>query len=252
MQRAADHVRFGGLTFDDFRRMACDPSLGPNERVGFPETYRAGAEQAILDDIVLKLPALAGRDALVVDIGPGSSPLSLALVEHCARARHRLVLVDSAEMLAHHPERSGVTKIPGRFPDCLESLADIRGRADAVLAYSVVQYAFAEASIFGFVDAALSLLAPGGRFLAGDVPNAAMRKRFLASAAGAAHHRAWSGLDEDPVVCFNTSDPGEIDDGVVLGLLTRSRAAGFHGWIVPQPGDLPMANRREDLLIGRP
>ena len=51
---------------------------------------------------------------------------------------------------------------------------------------------------------------------------------------------------------FNTLEPGEIDDGVVLGLVARMRAAGFHAFVVPQAPDLPMANRREDILIIRP
>lgn len=252
MTSAPDHVRFGGLTFADFRRMATDPALSPNERVGFPDSHRAGYDDAIVEDVVAKLPALGGTGARVVDVGPGCSPLSRLLVERCAHAGHELVLVDSEEMLAQHVERPGLRKVPGRFPDCAEALADMRGRCDAVLTYSVLQYAFAEASAVRFVDAALALLAPGGRLLAGDVPNASMRRRFLASAAGKAHHRAWSGRDEDPPVAFNAPVPDELDDGVLLGILARARAAGFHAWLVPQACGLPMANRREDLLIERP
>jgi hypothetical protein len=53
-------------------------------------------------------------------------------------------------------------------------------------------------------------------------------------------------------VRFNTQNPGQIDDGVVLGLLMRMRQAGFQAFIVPQAAALPMANRREDMLIIRP
>jgi 2-polyprenyl-3-methyl-5-hydroxy-6-metoxy-1,4-benzoquinol methylase len=245
--------RFAELTFDDFRRMARDEALSTHEKVGFPDAYREGREAAILADVCAKLPALDVRGAVVVDVGAGCGGLATLLREHCRAHAHALTFVDSAEMLAHHPDGDDLTKIPGRFPhDCAELLAERRGEVDALIAYSVLQYAFADASPFAFLDAALELLAPGGRLLFGDLPNASMRKRFLASDAGAAHHRAYSGRDEDPQVAFNTSDPGQLDDGALVGLLLRARAAGFHAWLVPQPAELPMGNRREDLLIARP
>ena len=246
----SDHARFAGLTFEDFRQLAADDSLTANERIGFPEEYRARYDEAILADIEAKLPALSAHGKVVVDIGPGCAGLSVRTRELCSQRGHELVFVDSAEMLAHHPESTGLTKIAGRFPH--DFPAGYAGRADAVLVYSVIQYAFVDAGIFSFLDAALELLAPGGRLLVGDLPNASMRRRFLASAAGRAHHRAYAGRDEDPEVRFNTIDHGEIDDAVAVALLSRARSGGFHAWIVPQGSALPMANRREDLLIQRP
>jgi hypothetical protein len=249
----ADQRRFSGLTFDDFRRMAGDPSLSPHERVGFPDSYRAGRERAILDDVRAKLPALDRDGSVVVDVGAGCSYLARLLREHCEQRGQTLVLVDSEEMLAHHPDGSGLVKVPGRFPhDCEALVEHRRGACDAVLAYSVLQYAFAEASAFDFVDAAIELLAPGGRALVADLPNATMRRRFLAGEAGAAHHRAYAGGDEPPRVEFAERSRGELDDGALLGLVARARGAGCHAWLVPQPAGLPMANRREDLLIERP
>jgi hypothetical protein len=35
-------------------------------------------------------------------------------------------------------------------------------------------------------------------------------------------------------------------------MLGRARAAGFDAYVLAQPEALPMANRREDLLIRRP
>lgn len=46
--------------------------------------------------------------------------------------------------------------------------------------------------------------------------------------------------------------PGEIDDGVILGLFARMRGAGLSAFVVPQAPDLPTGNRREDILIVRP
>jgi hypothetical protein len=111
---------------------------------------------------------------------------------------------------------------------------------------------FAEGNLFHFLDTCLALLANGGELLLGDVPNQTMRKRFFSSPAGVATHQRHSGSDELPAVRFNQLEPGQVDDSVVLSLLARARAQGFHAWVVPQAVDLPMANRREDILIRRP
>jgi len=46
-------------------------------------------------------------------------------------------------------------------------------------------------------------------------------------------------------------EPAQIDDGVILGLIARMRAAGLHAFVLPQGPGLPMATRREDILIMR-
>jgi hypothetical protein len=249
---APPHERFAGLTYETFRQMANDPSLSSHERSGFPDAYRAGAEAAILADVEAKLPHLMQRGSTVVDIGCGAGPLAQELRERCAAREQELALVDSAEVLAHHPDGPGVWKVVGRFPEVPDLLDRCAGRCHAVLAYSVLQYAFVDTSVFAFVDAALTLLAPGGRLLLGDLPNASMRRRFLASEAGRAHHRQYSGRDEDPPVRWPQLPLGELDDAATVALVARARDAGFHGWIVPQAAGLPMANRREDLLYERP
>ena len=86
----------------------------------------------------------------------------------------------------------------------------------------------------------------------GDVPNASMRRRFLASAAGAAFHRAYTGSDAPPEPGFNQAAEGERDDAVLISLISRARAAGVDAWILPQPPHLPLSNRREDLILRRP
>jgi hypothetical protein len=248
----AEQRRFADLSFDDFRRLADAEGLSEHERVGFPDVYREGAEPAILDDIAAKLPALAARGRTIVDIGPGCAGLPKLLRARCSQQGHELVFVDSAEMLAHHEDGPGLRKVAARFPECPELLAELAGRVDAIVVYSVLQYAFADASPFAFLDAALGLLAPGGRLLVADLPNVSMRRRFLDSAAGAAYHRVYTGGDEDPDVVFNRLEPGQLDDGAIFGLALRARGAGFHAWLLPQDPALPMANRREDLLIERP
>jgi Methyltransferase domain len=244
--------RFADLTFEDFRRMATDDSLSRHEKIGFPDSYRQGAEESIFQDIVGKLPALRQRSRTVIDIGPGCSGLPRMLADLCRRNGHTLVLVDSSEMLAHLDDRPGVRKFAAQFPAAPDLIAEFRQGADVILAYSVLHYVFPELSVDSFLDRALELLAPGGAMLIGDVPNVSKRRRFFSSAAGRRFHREFTGRDEDPTVEFNQTSHGEIDDAVVLGLLGRARAAGFNAYVVPQPDDLPMANRREDLLFEKP
>jgi 2-polyprenyl-3-methyl-5-hydroxy-6-metoxy-1,4-benzoquinol methylase len=245
--------RFTDLTFDEFRELATADGLSRFERIGFPDNYRDGYEAAIFRDVRSKLTNLDRSGQSIVDIGCGCSDLPLLLVEACRRQEHSLVLCDSAEMLTHLPDEPFVRKTAGRYPtDALSLVDEFAGRVDAIVVYSVLQYVFVEGSVFDFVDACLSLLAPGGQLLIGDIPNVSKRKRFFASEAGVRYHQAFVGTTEVPTVAFNALERSKIDDAVVMSLLGRARTAGFDAYLVPQAADLPMANRREDVLIVRP
>jgi hypothetical protein len=248
-----EYKRFEHLTFEDFRRLAGDESLSRYEKIGFPDAYRDGKEAAIWQDILAKLPALSGRDKVVLDIGPGCSELPQMLIDLCRRNGHTLLLVDSPEMLAHLPDEPFIEKHAGYYPNCPDLIASYEGRVDVLLSYSVLHYIFVESSIWAFLDTSLELLAHDGEMLIGDIPNASKRKRFFASPQGVAFHRAFTGDDEAiPEVAFNQVQPHLIDDSVVFALANRARLAGCDAYIVPQGPDLPMANRREDLLIRKP
>lgn len=243
---------FAGIGFEDFRRLATSDGLSRYERIGFPDSYRHGFEARIFEDIVRKLAPLSRRDTTIVDIGPGCSELPAMIIEQATRLGQSLVLVDSQEMLDLLDAPAQVRKVPAFFPRCPELIDELRGKADAVLAYSVLHYPFVDTSLWRFVDSALALLAPGGWCLLGDIPNISMRKRFFSSEAGRRLHREFTGRDEDPDVIFNNIEFENMDDSVVIGLLMRARAAGFHAYVVPQSAELPMANRREDILVHRP
>ena len=245
--------RFAQLDFEAFRQLAGDAGLSRHEKVGFPDNYRDGKEQAIFADMCAKLPSLQKRAGHVLEIGPGCSALPMMLADLCAQQHGCLILVDSAEMLALLPDASHVHKVPGAFPEALFSQREtLRGQIDTIVAYSVVQYVFAEGHLWRFLDRCFELLADGGELFLGDIPNTTMRKRFFASAAGEASHRAHTGSDEKPSVAFNVPEPDQMDDAVVFGILMRARAHGFHAWVLPQAAELPMGNRREDILIRKP
>jgi cyclopropane fatty-acyl-phospholipid synthase-like methyltransferase len=252
MARIPDR-RFAELSFEDFRRLATDPTLSVYEKIGFPDEYRDGYEHSIYADIAAKLPPLEQRrEQVVLDIGPGCSDLPRMIRERSERQGHTLLLVDSEEMLAHHEEGPRVQKFSGRFPACPELLEQFSEGVDAIIAYSVLHYVFPEQSVHAFLDEAMGLLAHGGYMLIGDIPNVSKRRRFFSSPAGRAFHREFTGSDADPDVSLGAIERERIDDAVLLGLVARGRAAGFDACLVPQADSLPMANRREDLLIYRP
>jgi hypothetical protein len=249
----SDYQRFANLSFDDFRRMAADDSLSRYEKIGFPDDYRSGKEARIFADILAKLPHLSqGRSQTVLDIGPGCSELPELLIAHCREFGHRLILVDSAEMLERLPNEPFIYKVAGYYPDCQAELESLGLKMDIMLCYSVLHYIFAESNLWYFLDYSLSLMAEGGQFLIGDIPNSSQRKRFFSSANGIRFHQQFMQTDAVPTVEFNTLEPNSIDDSVLLSLVMRSRQQGFDAYLLPQPADLPMANRREDLLICRP
>lgn len=246
-------VSFDDLSYEKFRELAKRQDLSRHQKVGFPDDYREGKEEAIFADLRRKVRALEDSGKTILEIGPGCSKLPLMLIALCEQRGHQLHFVDSPEMLDQLPNKSCVYKWAGRYPDEVGPLfTQLAGKVDGIIAYSVIQYVFLEGNLWDFLDRSLSLLADGGELLFGDVPNITMRKRFFSSTAGVECHKRFTGRNERPKVHFNQPEPGMIDDSVVLALLARARAQGFHAWVVPQGDSLPMANRREDILMRRP
>jgi hypothetical protein len=177
----------------------------------------------------------------------------VTLIEHACAHGHRLVLIDSSEMLDLLPEAPCVTKSAGRFPlDHREFVTGGAGAIDVIIVYSVLQYVLAESNLLEFLDSAVSMLAHGGQLLAGDIPNESMRARFAMSPSGAEYRRkasAPAALANDTTL---SARRGTFHDDLIVSLLARYRAAGYHAYVMPQAADLPMADRREDLLIVRP
>lgn len=241
------------LSYERFRQLARNPNLGPEEKIGFPSSYRRGFEDFILDDITRKLDPLRGEGKTVVDIGCGVGGVTTRVIELAQQRAHRLVLVDSEEMLAQLDAGDGVRKVAGMYPANAQAVRDAAGGgADAVLCYSVLHYVFVDTNLFRFLDCLMDLLAPGGMALIGDIPNVSKRRRFFSSENGIAFHKAFTQTTEPPAVRHFAVEHDLIDDAVLAGLVARAQAAGCHAYVVPQDSRLPMANRRDDLLIQKP
>jgi hypothetical protein len=247
-----DYEIFKNLTFDKFKEMAADPALSKYQKIGFPDSYRTGYEEQIFSDIKTKLKNLLNKNQVILDIGPGCSDLPRMLIELCRQNNHTLILIDSKEMLEQLPEESFIIKIPARYPDCRELFQNYSNKINVILCYSVLHYIFAEGNIFDFIDKSLLLLAPLGEMLLGDIPNVSKRKRFFSSDNGIKFHQQFTQTNEIPSVKFNNIESEQIDDAVVLGIISRCRNFGLDAYLLPQNEQLSMANRREDILIIKP
>lgn len=234
------------LTFDDFRKMAANPNLSGSEKIGFPDSYRKGYSKAILEDIYTKLPIDKTQNKVIIDIGSGCDELTFELIEVCKKNNHTLVLIDSDEMLSNIPDSKGVVKIGGKFPFSNNELKDYIGKTDYVLCYSVLFYVFANDNLYLFLHEALNLLKANGRFLIGDIPNIDKRDRFLDSEEGKKFLQN-SGQVKGSTAHDNRDQ--KMDDSIVLAIVARLRRFGCEAYVVPQNDNLPMSNRREDILV---
>lgn len=244
--------QFSNIGFEDFRRFATDTDLSKYERIGFPDEYRQGYEEIIFSDILSKLNHLNDKNLNVLDIGPGCSDLPIMLMDLCRTNNHQLTLIDSTEMLSLLPDQGFINKVPALFPNCPEWLTSHQNEIDVILCYSILHYVFVDTAFFRFLDCALSLLSAGGQMLIGDIPNITKRKRFFSSESGIRFHKRFMKTENEPQVVFNKIEHDQIDDAVIFALLQRARAQGFEAYVLPQGENLPMANRREDILITRP
>jgi hypothetical protein len=247
-----NYQKFANLSFNDFKKMAKDDSLSCYEKIGFPNSYREGKESLIFEDIITKLPLVLTQNKIILDIGSGCSQLPLMLIELCKKNKHTLILMDSEEMLSLLPDEPFIIKIAGYYPNSDYLFNHFRGKIDVILTYSVLHYIFTESNIWEFLDSSLELITDGGEMLIGDIPNISKRKRFFSSSNGIQFHQDFMKTTEIPKVVFNNIERHHIDDSILLALINRARNQGFDSYIIPQRQDLPMANRREDILIKKP
>jgi len=246
-----DFSKYNGLTFDDFCKLAQDKSISKYEKIGFPDEYRKGYESKIFADILTKLPALNETDKVIVDIGCGCSDLNKMMIDKCRQNNHKLILIDSIQMLSLIKDEDFIIKIPGKFPQMIEQMQEYLNSADGILVYSVAQTAMLDANLFDFFDKAVMLLKSEGKMLIGDIPNESKRNRFFVSERGIKYHQNFTETDE--VIKVNPYKIAfeRFDDGMVFAILQRYRNFGFETYLLPQANDIHFSNRREDIIIVR-
>lgn len=241
---------YEGITYESFKDRASDSSLSRYQKIGFPDAYREGKEINIFRDINSKLK-LTRKGITVLDIGCGCSELADHIIDNSEEHQQTLLLNDSREMLDLLPDKSFIKKIPGKFPENFSDFQDYYGKIDVIVAYSVLHHITMDSNPYNFIDKVLELLNYGGLFLIGDLQNLTKRNRFFQSKTGIDfHHEFTKDASLPPPEPTRFPDYYEkIDDGLVFGILQRYRNFGFETFLLPQADDLPMSNRREDLLI---
>jgi SAM-dependent methyltransferase len=235
------------ITYETFKDMASDKELSKYEKIGFPNDYREKYEESIFNNIntILRLD----REGIIFfDVGCGCSELPKLIIKNAIKNRQNLYMIDSEEMLVHLPNKDNMVKISGKFPDEI-NLPEYQNKVDAIVLYSVLQHIVLDMNPFYFIDEAVKLLNDGGRLLIGDIPNISKRNRFFASNTGLKFHQSFTKTNTSPEYKFNTLIEDKIDDSLVFAILSRYRNAGFETYLLEQPIDLPMRNRREDILI---
>ena len=173
-----------------------------------------------------------------------------------------LHLIDIPEALSLI-KREMIQEIPkhtyfweGIFPT-VASMTDFPKQVDLILVYSVLHYTD-QPEIF--VDAAVSLLAEGGKLLLGDLPNVHKKGRFLSSRAGSKFEAAYRGVAQEQVPVYENqfdyfekchNQNKKINDDLIQSLVKRYRNRGYDVYVLPQKEGLPFSRSREDVLICR-
>tara|TARA_B100001093_G_scaffold252180_1_gene241430 strand:+ start:848 stop:1594 length:747 start_codon:yes stop_codon:yes gene_type:complete len=244
--------KFLNLNFEDFKKLSKDDNLSIYEKIGFPDSYRKEKEVSIFNDIKSKATNLKLQNKLVLDIGPGCSNLPRLIIDECKRNSSKIFLIDSDEMLSHLPNDNHIFKIGACYPNCDNFLRDYEKKIDLIICYSVFHYIYPDVAIEKFLESTLPLLTPGGQLFIGDIPSYNKRKRFFSSDAGIKFHQNFMGTDEPMKISDDEIESKQIDDKILLSIISIARKKGFDAYLLPQDSKLPMENRREDIFIVRP
>jgi 2-polyprenyl-3-methyl-5-hydroxy-6-metoxy-1,4-benzoquinol methylase len=216
--------------------------------------FQQEAERRIIADILPKLKLDATQRLL--EIGCGAGALLVPLSFHVAEA----VGIDHPDVISWLERRytlDHVTYVAGQFPDVATE-----GKFDRILCYGVMQAMRDFSHMKAFILTASDLLAPGGRFLIGDVANRDRQQRFRATEAGRKFEERWKNLkasqqDNKPADVLAAEkmslarQVGGITDEQLFDLLLALREMGFDSYVVEQGPDLPHGLTREDIIVTR-
>lgn len=236
-------------TFENYGRLAReieDPTI-----IGGRYEIQRRAERLIIKDVMEKLDIGPDDRLLEIGCGPGNLLIPLSfMVQSAAGIDHP----DVCKFLKSRFSDPKVHVIGCNFLD-YEPAAD--EEFDKVLMYGVVSTLTDHDEAVEFIDKAVGLVAAGGRFLLGDIPNIDRKNRFLRSETGKAFEAEWQKEMADtprtpePDGTLRDDKLFQPDDRFVVSLMSRYRERGFDSYLLPQPPDLPFGNTREDLLITR-
>jgi SAM-dependent methyltransferase len=238
---------------DEMNAFEAYGSLGRSGRSNLAKAgryeFQHDAQKLILCDLESKLRLSPSDRLLEIGCGPGNLLIPLSFRVRTAIGIDHPDLIEAA---GNRCESENLRFVPGRFPE-----TNVEGKFDRILIYSVLHYVTDLAEAARFLDAAAALLAPGGRMVVGDLPNVDRKSRFQNSEAGRKFEIEWSRLREanpesGPNPLAGVSSIGTFNDQMIVDLIGRYRALGFHAYVADQDPALPFGHTREDLVIVRP
>lgn len=237
------------VSFENYGRFA--RALKDPTRIAGRYALQRDAERLISVDVMRKLAISPSDRLLEIGCGPGSIVIPLSfMVKEAVGIDHP----DVCNCLHERISDKQVQAIPGNF---LDIEFDVATSFDKVLVYGVLSTLASEEEAFSFIDKALSLVAPGGRLLVGDIPNRDMKVRFFNSQEGRRFQEIWeheqARIQHDELASLAKGDPELLDagDSFVMQALLRYRKRGYEAWTEPQPESLPFGHTREDLIVAR-
>lgn len=235
------------VSFKNYAAVAENGDLHDTEKAG-RYAFQADAERCLLTELLNKLDLQPTDQLLEIGCGPGNLIIPLAhFVAHAVGIDNQAAI---DRLHARAPLAANLEGIAGDFL----TLQIPNGRFDKILIYSVLHYLSSADEAILLLDRALSLLAPGGRLLLGDLPNQDRKRRFGASGVGQRTAQKWQNnlathgshafdnLPADP--CLIT-----IDDKLILRLISHIRKKGYEAYLLPQDKRLPFGYTREDILV---
>lgn len=215
-------------TFNYFKDKAKDISLTLEEKMGFSKEHRLGKDSLFLDFFLKVIPNLNNNKIAVLDIGSGCGELVTLLYNYLLETRSTLTLIDSEEMLSNISLK--IEKVAGRFPQELSTfISENQNKYDVIIINSVLQHVWLDSNPFSFIEEALTLLKKEGYLLLGDIPNYSKAQRYF---------KLQENLPQE-----------RIDDSILLSIVSRLRSKGYESYLIPHSKDLPLKDRRENILV---
>ena len=203
--------------------------FGPGVRVGQHMRIAGYIAETLLAD---RLPD--ERRGIMLDLGCGASPLTDALTDVCRSQGWTHLCADGEAVLDLLDDMPSRVKFPSQWPTGAQRLRDsVGGNVDAILAFSVLQYAKRDGFLHSFVMESCRSLRIGGTLLLGDVPNRDQRNRV----------RALQGQPATRV------DPVDICDSDIREVIKGAAREGCRLLMHVRPPFLPSGYTRVDLLF---
>jgi len=134
------------------------------------------AEQYVPDDVVKKLKINKEDTFLDIGCGLGLNLIPISKIVHLAFACDHPNVI---KILSEKDLPANINFYEGDFMTYATNRSFTK-----ILLYSVINTLANEKILFSFIDKALSLLAPQGRMLLGDIANIDKKSRFLSSKRG--------------------------------------------------------------------